>query len=107
MQRIGFAKRAITPPVGTGLGGYAGHRPCTAVHDPLFCRAVVLEQEGIRYALAALDLMCADESLWDAIARRTGHLGIRRERLVVSAIHSHSAPAGVIPEAGPDRKSVV
>ena len=101
MQRIGFAKRTITPPVGTGLGGYAGHRPCTAVHDPLYCRAVVLEQEGIRYALAALDLMCADESLWDAIARRTGHLGIRRERLVVSAIHSHSAPAGVIPEAGP------
>lgn len=101
MRKIGFCKRDITPPIGMGLGGYAGHRPCTGVHDPLYCRAVVLEQEGVRYGLAALDLMCADESLWADIAGRVAHLGISPERLVVSAIHSHSAPAGVVPEEGP------
>ena len=101
MLRIGFARRDITPPVGMGLGGYAGHRPCTGIHDQLFCRAVVLEQEGIRYGLAALDLMCADESLGADIARRAAHLGFSPEKLVVSAIHSHSAPAGLVPEKGP------
>lgn len=101
MSRIGFCRREITPPVGMGLGGYAGHRPCTGVHDALYCRAVVLEQAGALYGLAALDLMCADESLWEEIDRRVAHLGISPERLVVSAIHSHSAPAGVVPEEGP------
>nr|MBQ8245284.1 hypothetical protein [Oscillospiraceae bacterium] len=101
MNRIGFAKREITPPVGTELGGYAGYRPCTGVHDPLYCRAVVLEQSGTLYALAALDLLCADESLCRRIAERAAGLGISRERLVVSAIHSHSAPVGVIPGEGP------
>lgn len=100
-MKIGFAKRDITPPVGTGLGGYAGYRPCTGVHDPLYCRAVVLEQSGIRYALVALDLLCADESLCQKIAERISGLGIARNRLVVSAIHSHSAPVGVIPGQGP------
>lgn len=100
MSRIGFCRRDITPPIGMGLGGYAGHRPCTGVHDRLFCRAVVLEQAGTLYGLAALDLMCADNSLWEYIARQAADLGISPERLVVSAIHSHSAPAGVIPEEG-------
>lgn len=99
-MRIGFSKRDITPPVGTELGGYAGYRPCTGVHDPLGARAVVLEQEGIRYGLVALDLMCADESVHRRIAQRVGGIGISPERLIVSAIHSHSAPAGLIPGEG-------
>ena len=41
--RIGFWKVDITPPLGTELGGYAGYRPCSGVHDMLHCRAVVLE----------------------------------------------------------------
>lgn len=101
MIRIGFAKRDITPPVGTELGGYAGYRPCTGVHDPLSCRAVVMEQDGSRYALAALELMCADESLCSRIAQKVAGLGIPPEHLVVCAIHSHSAPAGLIPGEGP------
>ena len=48
-MRIGFAKMEITPPLGTELGGYAGHRPCAGVHDPLFCKAAVLEQDRVRY----------------------------------------------------------
>ena len=44
-MRIGFTKVDITPPVGTGLGGYAGFRPCSGTHDPLCCKAEVLIQE--------------------------------------------------------------
>ena len=100
-MRIGFAKRDITPSVGTPLAGYAGHRPCSGIHDPLFCKALVLEQTGQRYALVVLDLMCVDEALIDRIARVLAHLGVSRERLVVSAIHSHAAPCGIIAGEGP------
>ena len=100
-MKIGFAKTDITPVVGTELGGYALYRPCTGVHDALSCRAVVLEQEGVHYGLAALDLMCADEGLCRAVADRVAELGISRERLILAAIHSHAAPTGMIPGEGP------
>ena len=100
-MKIGFAKRDITPPVGIELGGYAGYRPCRGVHDPLHCRAVVLEQTGVRYALVALELMCVDEALYLRIARAVEAFGIAEERLLVCAIHTHAAPSGSIPGEGP------
>ena len=100
-MRIGFAKTEITPPPGTELGGYAGHRPCIGVHDPLWCKAVVLEQNGVRYALLALDLLCVDEALYMRIGRELEKLDIWQKRLIVCAIHTHAAPRGVIPGEGP------
>ena len=99
-MRIGFSKSNITPPAGIVLGGYAGYRPCSGVHDPLYCKAVVLEQEGVRYCLVALDLLCVDEALYRRIAQAVSGLGIQPEHLLVSAIHSHAAPQGVIPGEG-------
>ena len=55
-MRIGFSKVDITPPIGTELGGYAGYRPSSGVHDPLHCRAVLLEQDSLLYALVSLEL---------------------------------------------------
>ncbi len=99
-MKLGFAKENITPPLGLELGGYAGYRPNSGVHDPLWCKAVLLEQAGARYGLVVLDLMCVDESLQWRIAQEVAELGIPREQLVVAAIHSHAAPAGVIPKVG-------
>ena len=82
------------------LGGYAGYRPNGGVHDPLWCKAVLLEQEGKRYLLVTLDLLCADESLRDAIADAVHPLGIGEDGLIVAAIHSHAAPVGLIPGTG-------
>ena len=101
MMRIGFAKGNITPPVGTELGGYAGYRPCVGVHDPLYCKAVLLEQDGVRYALLAFDLLCVDEGLYLRLVDALKDLGISRQRLIACAIHSHAAPVGVIPGEGP------
>ena len=99
-MKIGFSKMEITPPVGTELAGYAGYRPCSGIHDPLYCKAVVLEQRHERYALIVLDLMCVDESLYANITQAVAHLGISGERLIVCAIHSHAAPRGCIPGQG-------
>lgn len=100
-MRIGFWKVDITPPLGTELGGYAGYRPCSGVHDRLHCAAVVLEQDGVRYALIQLELMCVDEALCARIAQAVQELGISGERLLVCAVHSHAAPQGSVPGEGP------
>lgn len=99
-MKIGFSKKEITPPAGMELGGYAGYRPNSGVHDLLYSKAIVLEQDGIRYGLVVLDLMCADESLCQRIAAAVAGLGIAKQHLIVSAIHSHAAPAGVFPAEG-------
>lgn len=98
-MKIGFARRPITPPPDTELGGYAGYRPCAGVHDPLWCKAVVLAQNGERYALIALDLLCVDESLSQRIAAAVESLGIRH--VVAAAIHSHASPCGIVLGEGP------
>lgn len=95
-MRIGFSKSDITPSPGIVLGGYAGYRPCGGTHDPLYCKAVVLEQEKLRFCLIALDLLCVDEALYRRIAKAVSGLGIEPKRLLVSAIHTHAAPQGVI-----------
>jgi len=99
--KIGFSKTDITPPPGTELGGYAGYRPSSGVHDPLYCKAVVLEQEGVRFALVVMDLLCIDEALYLCIADAVADLGIGKQRLIVSAIHTHASPRGLIPGEGP------
>ncbi|MBR2888872.1 MAG: hypothetical protein IKC09_01180 [Oscillospiraceae bacterium] len=99
-MRLGFAQGDMTPPVGIELGGYAGYRPNEGFHDPLHCKAVVLEQDGVRYALVTLDLLCVDEPLYLAAAAAVAELGITRQRLIVCAIHSHAAPLGVLPGEG-------
>lgn len=98
-MKIGFAKTEITPPMGTELGGYAGYRPCAGVHDPLWCKAVVLEQDGVRVALLAMDLLSVDESLSEAISKALESLEIRH--VLVAAIHSHAAPCGIVLDQGP------
>ena len=99
--QIGFSKTDITPPPGIVLGGYAGYRPCSGVHDPLYCKTVVLEQEELRYCLISMDLVCIDEGLYRRIAKEVSDLGIEPQRLLVSAIHTHAAPHGVISGEGP------
>ena len=98
-MRIGFAKMPITPPVGVELGGYAGYRPCAGCHDPLWCKAVVVEQDGQHDALLAMDLLSVDESLSEAIHRALQPIGIRHT--LVSAIHSHATPCGIVLGEGP------
>lgn len=100
-MKLGFAKQEITPPVGTELGGYAGHRPCGGVHDPLWCKAVVLEQAGQRFALVVMDMLSVDESFVHAVAETLVPLGICEERLILAAIHSHASVCGMIPGEGP------
>ncbi len=92
--RAGFGRSDITPKIGCKLVGYAG-RPggATGVHDRLFSRALVLEDENGRWALISNDLCYLNaetvREIRDAIQRR---VGIPPAHVFVATIHTHAGP---------------
>lgn len=83
----------ITPPLGMPLAGYYSPRGATGVHDELWARALVVEGQGGRAAVVSCDLIHLTQEAGDAaralIAQKTG---IPRERIVVTASHTHTGP---------------
>lgn len=90
----GAAARSITPRLEPGpvyLAGYGPGRVATGIHDEVWARALVLEIDGRRLALVAVDLIGL--FLTDVEAVRSllpADSGI--DDLVVASTHTHSGP---------------
>ncbi len=89
--RAGAAKVDITPtkdmfPINVGQN-YG------SVHDPLYVRALVLDNGASKVALIGVDAtgLTSGDELIDAV---TKELKIPREHLILSATHDHNAPRG-------------
>ena len=57
-MRAGFSRRDITPPLGTRMFGWGGRdeeRGCDEVHDPLYVRALWLDDGGETAVIAGSD----------------------------------------------------
>ena len=91
--RAGAATVDITPPPGAAMSGYFFNRSATGTHDPLFARALVFENEGVKIALVSCDLTSMPEGIATEARRLIGRysrivepsaeglwLGIRIER---------------------------
>ncbi len=83
------------------MAGYGTGRPATGVHDPLWARAVVLEVNGLRLGVVALDLVGLFHTdvirIRKAIGETAGESGGREARplvdhLVVASTHGHEGP---------------
>jgi neutral ceramidase len=99
--KAGFAAADITPALPFAMGGY-DHRtsPAEGVHDPLYARALVLDDlSGGRLGLVAVDLVWVTAGLCETVAARAGWA---RERLILAATHTHSGPLRS-PDWLPDR----
>jgi hypothetical protein len=92
-MRAGFAKREITPALGTPLAGRLSFGPRRARHvrDPLFVRALHVEAGGGCLTLIAVDLVLVTARLHRAVAAAAG---LAPERLLLCATHTHSGPGG-------------
>ncbi len=101
--RAGAAKVDITPPVDAAgvpthldgtpvyMAGFDLNRPASAVHDPLYARALVLETGETRLAIVALDLVGFEyNDVLDARYLLPSELQI--DHLIVSSTHNHNAP---------------
>src|SRR5580693_5640297 len=88
--RVGAAKVDITPKDLTGLVGVV-NRPITGVHDPLFARALVLDNGVTTSAIVEVDLAELGDTT-SVRQRITKELGIPFDHLMIAATHDHSAP---------------
>jgi neutral ceramidase len=94
--RAGVAKVDISPQTSQWLMGY-GPRKSSGVHDPIYHRAVVMDDGRSRFYLVASDLCLFSPELYDEVAADLKQkLAIEPKQFWWSVTHTHSAP-----EVGP------
>jgi hypothetical protein len=94
--RAGAAKIDITPATDAALpmSGYAsrkeGHK---GIHDPIYVRAIVLDDGTTQAAIVAWELIGVPDAVWSEIAPRIAEeTGIRAENVILAGVHNHGAP---------------
>ncbi len=91
---VGFARRVITPHIGTRLFGYPVPHNGEVVHDDLNVNVLALKQEDITVLLVSVDLCTLGgtlaDDLRDLLAKENG---IPKNHIIAAAIHTHSGPA--------------
>lgn len=97
--RAGAAAVEITPSVGVSasnagdpvfLAGFGRDRRATGIHDPLFARALVLQQGATSVAIVALDLIGLPYERVLAIRRRI--TSVPGQNVIIACTHVHSGP---------------
>lgn len=88
-MKTAFTKVDITPILPVQLSGFGKLQVAYKVHDPLYARIFLLDD----LLWVQLDLTCFDQFLLDLISKETG---FSKDKLIVSAIHTHSAGGGTI-----------
>lgn len=93
--KAGVAKVNITPSVGLLLWGYPGKErshPAKGTHDPLYARVLALQSAKTRIAIVTVDLgRCFPPKYVDRL-REAARKSDNVDYVVISAIHTHSAP---------------
>lgn len=101
MLKAGAAKVEITPPVGVRMAGFAGRAfPSLAVHDPLWARALVLDDGETRVGLVAMDVIGVSADMMAEVrSRARSAAGIAPDGLLIAGTHTHSGPRGLEEDA--------
>jgi len=104
--RAGAATVNITPPLGCSLAGGMTDRIATDVHDELHVRSLVLDDGESRIAIALVDSCVVPREIFDRAKQLIAQpAGIPRERVLLAATHTHSAPpAAHLFQSLPDSK---
>ena len=90
----GAARVDISPAIGCHLDGNLTDRRSQRIHDPLQAKAVVFENGGVRLGLVVCDLIIVSREMADAVkAQVAERCGIPPDHLMVTATHTHYAPA--------------
>jgi neutral ceramidase len=89
----GAAAVKITPPKGAPLAGYYYNRAAEGVHDDLYAKTLVLEQDGTRVAFVVCDLISLSRPIVEQARKLMSESsGVRGENVMMSATHSHTGP---------------
>lgn len=91
--RAGFAQAEITPPVGWRRAGNYTELFSTGVNDPLFTKAMVVQDGTTTFAFVGNDLCSVPRDLTSLARERVSRLtGIPVTSIVITATHTHGGP---------------
>jgi hypothetical protein len=80
----------VAPPIGYMIGW---EQPMTSVKDPLWAKGVVVEDQGRRHVLCAVDWCLMSNSTHDLFRRKLAEAaGADTSRVAVHTVHQHTAP---------------
>src|SRR4051794_23539818 len=93
--QAGVGRSDVTPPTGFYTMGYVrSDAVARGQHTRLFARAIVLREGNRKLALVATDLGFIPGGLLADVANQVSKHGFSERNVIVSASHTHSAPAG-------------
>ena len=104
--RAGAAASNISPPLGLSInGGFSDHKG-TNIHDELHARCLVLDNGESRLGIVVVDSCMVPREIFDDAKRLIEmETGLRASHLLMSATHTHSAPAATpVFQSDPDPK---
>jgi neutral ceramidase len=94
--RAGAAASNISPWMGVSINGNMTDHRGTNLHDQLHARAVVLDNGQTRLAIVVADSCMIYREIFDAAKKLAQErTGIPAANILMSATHTHSAPASV------------
>ena len=91
----GLGKGELTPPMGVELAGYGYYlgRRAESVCDPLYARALMLEEKDVRALIISCDLLGLSTAVCADVLAYAAALGVPQERTLILSIHTHTGPA--------------
>ena len=101
-MRAAFYECDITPPLGGNMPGVYRANPAMDVFEPLYAKAVVIEDNGTYAAIVAIDTCEVDPKFHDVITRRVEeYTGMDPASVCIHVVHTHKgAPTEHRPEVG-------
>lgn len=94
--QAGAATSNITPEIGRDIIGGFVPFPSQHIHDELHARCLVLDDGETRLAIVVCDLLGIDRIVSDEAREQIAERhGIPRERVLISATHTHSAASAL------------
>lgn len=99
--QAGWAEREITPEPGHPMAGYGGRpnqKRSTGVKEPLFVRALALNDGTDTVVLIGSDMLQTLPNLLEQVEARTlAQIGLTNRHIMYTSSHTHCGPGGLAP----------
>lgn len=90
--KAGASKVNITPPLGTYINGDFIAHYAQYIHDKLYSKALVFQQDDTFIAIVVVDICVMPKDFLDGIKSEiTRAAGIKPENILISSTHTHAA----------------
>lgn len=95
-MKVGISRSIIHPILPSYLAGYAVSRKATQIHDHIYTRLLLFDNQHTKYAFINLDLIGIDKPLYTNLLQLAQSFGVTKEHVMISCTHTHSAPGGTL-----------